>query len=205
MLAEITYLPFANEHPEAFWASVVGFLLLVLMLWKVNIPYLSAPYLRTVLNDRSTRIGDNHNQVQTALADIKRVRDEYASRIERIEAEARQHIDAAVRESSEARDGIIADARTAAEALKRRSEDEISREQTRQRILLRQQIVQTTLDAAEQAIRANSGEAVQRQLIQNFIVQAGTGPTRATVVAEASPIVAPVNASQSQTQSQGGA
>ncbi len=201
-LAEITYWPFANEHPDALLATAVGFLLLGLLLFKVNIPYLSAPYLRGVLNDRSTQIEGNHNQVQSALGDAKRVRDDYALRVQQIEAESRLHIEAAVREADAAREQIIADALAAAEALKRRSEEEIRREQTRQRIILRQQIVQTTLDAAEQAIRGNSGEAVQHQMIQDFIVRAGGEQANGQPAPNSN--VSP-GAIQSQTQSQGGA
>src|SRR5262249_26854839 len=139
---------------------------------RFNVPYLSLPYWRQLLNDRATRIAQVHDQVESELADIRRVRDDYAARLQQIEIEARERIDAAVREADAARAEIIADAQQLAGQLRRRSEEEMARERIRQRILLRQQIVQIALDAAEQSVRTHSDEKVQRQLIGDFIARA---------------------------------
>ncbi len=170
MIPEFQFGPLANEHPETFWASLLGLLLLLALLYRFALPG-----FRRMLNDRAVRIESDQTQVASQLEDIQRLRDDYAARIRQIEVEARERIDAAVREAENARTEIIAEAQQTALALRRRSEEEIARERTRQRILLRQQIVATTLDAAEHSVRANSSEALQRQLIQDFIGRAAAG------------------------------
>jgi len=165
--------PFLIEDAKAFVALVVGFVILLWVLGKVNIPYLSLPYFRTMLGERASRIEEAHNQVQRALEEAQQVRNDYATRLTRIEEEARAHIDAAVKEADVARAEIIAEAQQSAQGLRRRAEEEIARERQRARIQLRRQIVQITMDAAGEAARTHSNEVVQRQLIRDFIARAG--------------------------------
>ena len=175
--------PFLIEDIKAFVALVVGFVILLWILGKVNVPYLSLPYFRTMLGERASRIEEAHNQVQRALEEAQQVRNDYATRLTRIEEEARAHIAAAKREADTARTEIIAEAQQSAVALRRRAEEEIARERQRARIQLRRQIVQITMDAAGDAARAHSNETVQRQLIRDFIARAGTdGNGHATAV-----------------------
>lgn len=170
MLAAIEFGPIAFEHTKIILATVVGFAIFAWIVWKMppTIP-LGVPFLRAALTERTTRIEENQTQVDRALADVKQLRDDYASRLQRIEAESRQRIDAAVQEAETARGEIIAEAQQAAYALVRRSEEELARERTKSRIQLRQEIVKMTLDAAESAIGEHSSDKVQRYLIQDFI------------------------------------
>lgn len=195
MLANTGFLFFNIEFPDRILAMVVGFILLVIVVMKMppSIP-LGIPFLRTTLSDRQQRIQEAHDQVARALADVKKLHDDYDARLKRIEEEAKHRIDEAVREAEIAHDEIIAEARESARALVRRSEEELSRERTRFRIQLRQQIVQITLDAAEHAVREHSSDSVQRALIGEFITRAaGNGQRAAT---EAAPTAATVTAAE---------
>ena len=183
-------IPWANEFPDRFLSLVIGFLLLIVVLWKVNIPLFSYPYVSGLLKERAGRIEDNHTQVERALADISQLRDDYATRLKSIEEEARVRIDAAVREAESVRTEIIAEAQESSNALRRRAEEEIDRERTRQRILLRRQIVQTSLDAAEQSVVAMSDDRMQRNLIQDFI---GRASADTPVVSSVAPTSAPAS------------
>ena len=177
------YIPFAIEHRGATLSLIVGLVLLLLVLYRFNIIYLSYPYWKELLTARTARIETNHNQVQKALAEARTLRDDYASRLRGIEVEQRERIDAAVKEAQVSHTEIIADAEQAAAAIRRRTEEEIGRERTRQRIQLRRDIVQTTFAAAEQAVKANSTDNVQHQLIGDFVARAandGRAPTVAT-------------------------
>ena len=168
------YGPFLIENPKILIAQVLGlilFLIVVLKLMPKAIP-LGVPYLTDQSQERAGRVETNIAQVETALADTQRLHDDYAARLRDIEVEARTRIDAAVREAELARADIIADAEEATKQLRRRAEDELAREQTRQRILLRQQIVALTLDAAEKSARDHSTEPTQRSLIKDFIARA---------------------------------
>jgi F-type H+-transporting ATPase subunit b len=180
VLAELKLGPFAIEHPGAFLAITLGFLLLLALIGRF-----AAPGIRGTFTSRTTHIAEVHEQAERHLTDAQQIRDDYARRIASIEVEHRQRLDAAVRDSDAARADIIADAQEAARALRRRSEEEIARERTKQRILLRQQIVQITLDSAEQSILQLNTEDTQRKLIADFIgrvgVHAGNGRSVAAV------------------------
>lgn len=173
-VAAIELSPFKIEHPEIFVSVVIGFVLLAALIVRVPIPFLSVPHYRKVLDERETRIATNKQQVDTAISEVQQLRSDYAARLERIEEEARQRISAAVREADAARAEIIAEAEQLAQAVRRRSEEELARERTRQRILFRQELVKSTLDSAEAAVREVTDETVQRRLIGDFIAQAAT-------------------------------
>ena len=92
-----------------------------------------------------------------------------------------------------------------------RTAEEIARERTKQRILLRQQIVQITLDAAEQSVLELETETSHRQLIADFIgrvgVHAANGKGASAAVGSVPDDVAAngTNAAATQTQTQRGA
>jgi len=178
LLAEFQFGPISIEDPSVFGAQVVGFILFALLLWFVNVPVFSRPALKQMLTERETRVEDVHNQIDTALSETQRLHDEYAQRLRNIETESRERIDAAVREADAAHNEIIADAQGAAKLVVRRTEEELSREATRQRILLRRQIVQISLDAAESTVVSLNTDAVQRHLINDFIARAAVAPNQ---------------------------
>lgn len=181
--------PFAIEYPDRLIAQILGFALFALILWKMppSIP-LGIPFLRETLRERSARIAETQSQVENALADVQRLHDDYAARLRSIEQEARHRIEEAVREAEVAREEIITEAQQSAQLIRRRAEEEIARESARQRTLLRRQIVQSTLEAAEEAVRAHAGEQVQRLLITDFIASVGkNGPTQGVAVAPTPP------------------
>jgi F-type H+-transporting ATPase subunit b len=172
LLAEIGLGPFKIEDPSIYVALLIGFVLIVVFFWKVNIPG-SVPYFRDVLGPRAERIQDEQDQVKKALEETERIRNDYKRRLDQIEAEQTQRLNDAVREADAARESIIAEAQESVQAIRRRAEDELARERVRQRIQLRRAIVELTLDAAEHSVNENSTEAVQHQLIRRFIADAG--------------------------------
>ena len=168
------YFPYNMEFPDRHITFWIGFVLLVILLSKFLVPG-----LKTQLAHRSAVIEQNHTQVQKALADMQQLRGDYVSRLKDIEVEERQRIDEAVREAESVRVEIIAEAEQSANALKRRSEEEIARESTRQRILLHRQIVQTAMEAAEHSLVTHNTAQTQHQLIQDFIGRVQTDSTSA--------------------------
>lgn len=165
MLAEQpSFLFFAVEHPKDLLATIVGLAILLLLLYRFALPG-----AKTSLKDRATNVENVVRQADAQLEDMARLRDDYANRIKQIEQEQRERIAAAVRDADNARAEIIADAEEAARIVRRRGDEELDRERTRQRIILRQQMVQLTLAAAEEAVKAQNSDAVQRHLIRDFV------------------------------------
>ena len=67
-------LPFQIEHPEIVLSMVIGFILLLLLVTRVHIPFLSVPHYRTTLAERSARIETNKQQVDTAIREVQHAR-----------------------------------------------------------------------------------------------------------------------------------
>ncbi len=184
LLLAFDYMPFNMDemiHEKSLIAAVLGFLIffiVVIRYMPANIP-LGWPFIQNALNERRSRIASTQDQVDAALADTQKLHDDYAARLRTIETESRQRIDAALQEAETAREQIIADAQQNAEAIKRRAEQDIAQEQIRQRILLRRQIVQLTLTAAEGSVSDLADDQVQRSLISDFITTAAAGGKRA--------------------------
>lgn len=176
MPPEFHFGPVANEFPETFWAIVVGFILLLWLSWRFGMPL-----ARSFFNDRANRIEEAHRQLQQAMDEVQGQHDEYLRRLREIEVEARAHIDAAVREAEATRAEIIADAASAADAVRRRAGEEIEREQSRARLRMRRQIVEIVLDAAEAAARMQATEQVQRSLINDFVTRVALADGHAVV------------------------
>lgn len=165
MLAEQpSFLFFALEHPKDLLASIVGLALVIYLLYRFALPA-----FKSGLNSRAVNIENVIKQADAQLEDIARLRNDYFNRIQQIEQEQRERIAAAVNDADNARAEIVADAEEAARAIRRRGDEELARERTRQRILLRQQMVALTLGAAETAIRAQNNDTVQRHLIRDFV------------------------------------
>lgn len=174
VLAEFEIPPFefgpvANEYPKSFLGIILGFVLLVALLAKFVVPG-----VKNMLKERETRIETAHDQVEIALRDVRNLRNDYDSRLKTIESEARERIDAAVREAEAVRGEIIAEAQSTSDAIHRRTQEELSRERNRQRLMLRRQLVQSALDAAEQSIVSTNSDGVQRELIRDFAAQVKT-------------------------------
>ena len=177
LLAEIQFGPFNIEDPKAFLAQIVGFVLVVLLLWYVNVPVLSRPFIRELLVSRETRVEEVHNQLDLAVTDTQKLHDDYAERLNNIEIESRLQIERAVREADAVHDEIIADAKLSAEAVIRRTEEELlAREQTPavKEYFCGRTIVKISLDAAEATVVSLNDDKVQRRLIDDFIRHAGS-------------------------------
>lgn len=212
MLAEIpSFLFFNIEHPEGLLATLLGLALLWLIFQfaPASVPLFSKAYYRDILVERATRIEKGHLESERQLQDIQHLRNDYASRLSNFEAEERERIAAAVRDAKSARQDIIAEAQESAKGLQRRAEEEMARERTRQRILLRQQIVAMTLDAAEQSVKSLNTDDVQRKLIGDFVQRVGQSKTNGQRAPVAAPAVTPAavfagsaGATQAQSQSQ---
>ena len=170
LLSDFPISPWAIEHREGFLATLLGFIVLALLIWRFV-----GPGARSLFTGRTNRIVETHEQADRVLADAVQIRNDYATRIADIESEHRQRLAAAVRDADAARAAIIADAHEAARALRRRTEEEIARERGRQRILMRRQIVGITVDAAEQAILDLNSESTQHKLIDDFVQRVGSG------------------------------
>src|SRR5262249_28969159 len=128
--------------------SAIGFLLLFLILKK----FAFGP-IYGMLEQRQENIRGNLDEAQARRDEMVRLQHEYEERLAKIEDEARDKIQAAVRDAQTARDEILARAHADAEAIVQRGNEEVTRERERAMLEMRNQIADLAVSAAGKVIK----------------------------------------------------
>ena len=153
-----------NIDPKLILINIIGFGVLYLLANKL----VFTPIGR-VLDDREGEISGTYDKLDADQKQMEALKAEYESRLEQIEAEAREKIQAAIKEAEAARDKIIADATARAKDLVVKAEGEAEREREQAMITFRQQVVDLAMGATHKVIGESLDAAKQRSLIDDFI------------------------------------
>jgi F-type H+-transporting ATPase subunit b len=155
-------------NPTFLLAQIVNFL----VLWFLLSRFLFPATLKT--------LAERRNRIRDSLAEAERVKQETAATradFERQLAEERRKVQEAIaqaaRVAEEVREKIIAEAQTEAEQIKAQAREEIGQEREQMLVDLRRQIADLAILAAQKVIGRTLDERAQRQLIQDFLAQAG--------------------------------
>ena len=168
--------------PKFIFVQAVGFIILVLVLKK----YAFGP-LFGLLQQRQDTIRHSLDEAEARRAEMERLQHEYEARLAKIEDEARDKIQAAVKEAQAARDDIIARARTESEAIVQRGNESMARERTKAMAEMRDQIAELAIRAASQVVNRSLDGQSHAALIDNVIAGIGQNGTGAAPSSTASP------------------
>jgi F-type H+-transporting ATPase subunit b len=144
--------------------SMIGFVIFVAIMNKL----LYKP-LFGAIDQRQADIKSTYDQLDQDRDAMAHTRKEYEDRLAGIEVQAREHIQAAVKEAQELAAGIKSDAHKQAEALieKARADAELERE--RVFVEMRQQIVDLAIDAASKVVGESLDDKRHQTLVNDFI------------------------------------
>ena len=150
-----------------FLAQVVLFIVLVLVLdrvfWKPMLAHLAK---------RDQSIQDAHKSVDATRHEMEALRADYQSRIIKIEADARTHIQQAIKEAQTERERILADARASADAAIQQGVQAMEREKAEALTSLRGRMVGIALSAVEKAMgKAVDPNALRRSVEERVAAQ----------------------------------
>ncbi len=154
----------------------VGFLLLFLLLRK----YAFGPIFN-VLEQRQSTIRNNLDEAEARRNEMVRLQKDYEQRLASIEDEARDKIQAAVKDAQAARDEIIARAHTDRDAMLRRTEEDILREREKAMSTMRDQIAEMAVTGASRILKQKLDVANQGRLIDEVISEIGSRGSRNSV------------------------
>src|SRR6476659_8421580 len=130
-----------------FLAQIVLFIVLTLVLnqifWKPMLAHLAR---------RDQGIKDAYRTVEDTRHEMETLRADYQARIIKIEAEARTHIQQAIKEAQAERERILADARSDADTAIRHGVESMEREKTEAITRLRERMVAIALTAVDKAL-----------------------------------------------------
>jgi len=170
--------PWVLEHVQGvttlqwFIVTSVGFLLLV---W-VWVRYIWPSMVAQHLQDHQRKVAEAIQQVDQALQEMDRLRDDYRARLDRIQEETQRRMAEAVAEAESLREQIIAEGRAAAEAIVSRGRQEVERERAKARVRLRSMFVDNVINAARAAAPAALEPGDHRRLVERFVHEIGGAP-----------------------------
>jgi F-type H+-transporting ATPase subunit b len=154
--------------PQALTLQIASFLVLVWMMRK----FLFGP-IGGILEARQNEVQNTLDQVYRDREAMETSRREYEQRLAGIEAEARDRIQAAIKEAQGMKEEIIGTARTEAERLVNHAREEVTRERQRALVELRAQVADLAVNAAGKILRQSVDDRAHRELVSDFINQVG--------------------------------
>src|SRR5690349_13905010 len=132
---------------ELNWQAIITqAVALILLVWLLK-RFAFQPVL-SHLDQRSADVRATYDKLEADRHAMETARAEYERRLADIEAEARERIQAAVKEAQQLREQMLSDARGQGEALVRHAQEEIVREKQKALVELRTEVVELAVGAA---------------------------------------------------------
>lgn len=132
-----------------------------------------------ILDERQQNIKQVYDQLDEDRRAMESTRKQYEQRLAGIEADAREKIQAAVKEAQALRDNLVADAQRQAESIVVQGRSENERERQAAFLEMRQQIVSLAMTAAGKVVGESLTDARQTKMVDDFIGSVGASPKTA--------------------------
>lgn len=125
--------------------------------------------LETAISDRNQDLERTFKEAEDLRAEMQKMRTEYEARITQTEAQARDQIQAQIREAQQLRQSLLAEATQRADTLVAQAEQEIAAERDKVVVQLRLQVTDLALSAAEHVIGQTMDTPTNQRLVNDFI------------------------------------
>ena len=125
--------------------------------------------LTAAIDERNTNLETTFSEVETLRNEMTTMKGDYEKRIATTEAEAREKINAQIKEAQSLRQSLMAEAAAKSDALVKQAQEEIASEKAKVLGELRTHVTDLSLTAAEKVVGANMDTAANRKLIADFI------------------------------------
>lgn len=125
--------------------------------------------LDEAIDARTNELETTFSEAESLRADMNKMRTDYESRLAQTEAEAREQIQAQVREAQELGKQLRTEAAAQAEEMKRNAIAEIESEREKVMRDLQIRVVNLTLQATEKLLGENVDSEKNRKLVEEFI------------------------------------
>jgi len=149
---------------EVIALLAVNFIILVLILNK----FLFKPVLKH-LDSRKKEIEDAFDKIERDKKQIGQLSEEYQNKISRIEKEAYQKIQSAIKEGLTAKTEIISEAHLQADNVLRKAKEEIELEKDKVMKEMRREIISLSISAAEKIIHKEMDDKSNSRIVSEFL------------------------------------
>lgn len=158
--------------PSFLW-HLVNFAILFFVLWRFLFP----PVLK-MLDERQARIRESMERAETLRDESARAAEAVKAQLDEARREGQNIINNANQIAERIRGERQAQAQAEYEAILRRAHEDAAREREQAFAELRQQVADLAVMAAERIIHRQLDPATQRQLVNDFLTEAGDGRSR---------------------------
>lgn len=138
--------------------------------------YFGRGVLGKALSDRQTQIAEAIQEAETRKKEAAAALADEQQKLAQAQAEASRILKEAEERAKAARESILAEAQAEAQRLKAAEAQDLSRQQERVMVELRQRIAALALERVESQLKSGIGESTQQQLIDRSIASIG-GPS----------------------------
>lgn len=145
--------------------SVIG---VFLIMFKVIGNFYLQPLAESI-HTRNTDLEHTFSEAENLRGQMDSMKSDYEKRLAATEADAREKIQAQIKEAQELRKTLMADASSKADELVKRAQDEIAAERERALTGLRVHVANLSLQATEKLLNENMDNDRNRKLIDEFL------------------------------------
>ena len=147
----------------------VAFQMLAIFILFLAASYLLLDPVRKILNDRKERVMKEQKEAEQAI----RFKDEYDTKLKRIDKEAEQILSDARKKAMQRENEIIADARAEAARIMENAKSEAELEKKRVKDEVKQEIISVAALMSEKIIAASVDEQTQNALFEQTLKEMG--------------------------------
>ncbi len=155
--------------PVDLGKTVATFGVFLIIFPLVNIFFIKP--LADAIGERNSTLEQTFGEAEDLKVQMQKMRSEYEARLVETEADARQKIEAQIKEAQALRQTLMSEAAQRADELVARATQEIEAERNRVLTSIRTQVVDLALSAAEKVIAENMNTERNRKLVEDFISQ----------------------------------
>lgn len=146
-------------------AAMIG---MMLVLFPVVKQFYVQP-LQEAIQDRNSRLESTFTEAEELKGQMAKMKTDYEARLVATEAQAREQIQAQIREAQQIRTQLMAEASVKADDMLRKAQQEIESERNRTLSELRLHVVDLTMLATEKLLGENIDSDRNRKLVEEYI------------------------------------
>ena len=160
--------PFGVPFEPGKTVAAIGVLLILFPVIKL---FYTAP-LEAALQERNSSLMETFGEAEALRTEMQALRTSYEARLAETEAQARETINAQLREAQSIRQTLMNEASQKAETLVTNAQAEVAAERTRLLTELRTHVTDLALSAAERVVGENMDTERNRRIVDDFIANA---------------------------------
>ena len=125
--------------------------------------------LAIAIEERNTNLENTFSEVESMRSEMAAMKSEYEKKLATTEADAREKINAQIKEAQALRQNLMAEAASKSDALIKQAQEEIAGERAKAIREIQTHVTDLALAAAEKVIGKNMDSDTNRKLVTDFI------------------------------------